>query len=119
MEVKALNIKTTFKCEKCEFKCDKLISLKKHSNTKRVDNNKSNNGKFYCYECPIEFKNKKSLKKNKEKEHKDSNEENSGNVNLYSEDKDASLCTADCDCNTCVAEWVYWAKAATKLNHTQ
>ena len=114
MEYEASNLKTTFKCEKCEFKCDKFITLKKHSNTKhmdqnnlKVDNIKSNKGKFLCDECPIGLKNKKSLKKHKEKEHKDYNEDNSGNMNLYSEDKDASLCTSDCDCNTCVAEWVY------------
>ena len=104
-----------------------MITLKNHSNTKQMDHNnlkieynKSDKGKFHCEECPIKFKNKNSLKKHKEKKkHKDSNEDNSGNVNLYSEDKDDSLCTADCHCNTCVAEWVYCAKATTKLNYTQ
>ena len=62
------------KCEKCDFTCDKKITLNKHTNTnhmapkkKSVNNITEDKAKFYCDECPVHFKSKKNLKKNKDK----------------------------------------------------
>jgi hypothetical protein len=80
----------SFKCEMCIFKCEKIITMNKHKNTKHescVNGNKDNKsvqdtkkhddsdkekvskGKWYCDECNFSSSNKKTLKKHKDKGH--------------------------------------------------
>ena len=55
------------KCEKCEFTCDKVITLNKHINTKHTQGNlqnytcnkKGNREKFLCDKCHLSFKKKR------------------------------------------------------------
>ena len=108
------------KCEKCDFTCDKKITLKKHTNTNHMDPKKQSvntitvdKGKFCCDECPVSFKNLKNSKKHQEKEHnvkKDTTELKHYDKNLCSlaQAQESILnCTATCDCDKCVDEWVY------------
>ena len=68
-----------YQCEECEYKCEKEVTLNKHTNTEHpqlcsrkpnsdvnVDNAKD---KFYCDECNYSCKAKQSLRKHKKKNH--------------------------------------------------
>ena len=79
----ALEAEEMFKCEKCNYRCRKEITLNKHMNTKHVNKNSDivtiqleetlkptkpaeefqklkENNKFFCDECDYDFTNKKS-----------------------------------------------------------
>ena len=68
-----------FKCEECDYNCEKKITLNKHYNTKHMElKNNSDEGlesvkkaKLYCDECKFCTTNKKSFKQHKNKEHND------------------------------------------------
>ena len=80
----------SFKCDLCNYKCEKITTMNKHKNTKHesgtnenvesksAQNNKEladsyqgkgSKGKLYCDECDFSSSNKKTFKKHKEKGH--------------------------------------------------
>ena len=119
---------TVFKCEECQFECEKQITLNKHRNTKHTqDNSKkservnkaaSNNDKFHCDECSYSCSTKKSLKKHMSQKHESSQKtmriecekceitfEEGYDLQTHVEEKHCS-CTSDTVCDQCLNYWV-------------
>ena len=68
---------TIVRCEKCEFTCDKVITLNKHMNTKHMEqkmqnigNKKGNKENFLWDNCQFSFTKKKDLRKHIDNVHK-------------------------------------------------
>ena len=71
--------KTVFKCEECNFECNKQIILCKHKNTKHTQDNSRkgdsvnkaaiNKDTFHCDKCNFSCLSKKSLKKHMSQKH--------------------------------------------------
>ena len=112
----ALLPEPNLKCEKCDFTCDKVITLNKHKNTKHMEEKKrSDDGtqhedknNFYCDKCKFSFNKKKDLKKHNDKDHKSkkaSNElkDKSGEKKYTAEvEEKACECTTENVCNKCL-----------------
>ena len=118
-----------FKCEKCDYKAEKEIMLKKHMNTKHIEQKSQievkkleNRVNFTCYECDFTSKTKKNLKKHKEKHHgQDVNKESSiANIerNPMTEILSTCQCTPETVCDECLAEWIPKEKLVRKIPHT-
>ena len=111
-EAKDAHCEIKDKCEKCEFTCDKVITLNKHMNTKHMqgkvqnytDNKMENTEKFLCDKCQLSFKKKKDLTKHIDSAHQISEGSNElGNKSSINENKNSACnCTHDTVCDYCL-----------------
>ena len=118
-EIEDAHCEIKVKCEKCEFTCDKVITLNKHMNTKHMQekvknytgNKKGNTEKFLCDKCQLSFKKKRDLTKHMDSVHKISEGSTElGNKSSTNENKESACkCTHDTVCDYCLETdgWVY------------
>ena len=112
--IKSAPLEHVFKCEKCEYTAEKEITLKKHINTKHIEQKSQSEVKkhenrvnFFCDECNFTCKTKKNLNKHKEKNHhiqvvnKQSSTQE-GQRLFNSEMASACLCTTVTVCDVCL-----------------
>ena len=121
-EIEAAPCETIVRCEKCEFTCDKVITLNKHMNTKHMEqkmqnigNKRGNKGNFLCDKCRLSFIKKKDLRKHIENIHRVSEGStelgnNGSDKNNTTESKESVCkCTQETVCDYCLETdgWVY------------
>ena len=122
-EIEVVHCEIKLTCEKCEFTCDKVITLNKHMNTKHMQgkvqnytgNKKANKEIFLCDKCQLSFKKKKDLMKHINNVHMISEgstelEIKSSDKNITNENKESACkCTHDTVCDYCLETdgWVY------------
>ena len=116
-------VKEIYQCDKCEYKCEKNITLIKHKNTKHTGKDK-----FHCDQCNYSCPSKRSLKKHMSHKHEGLNKkafmqcvkcdktfQNKTELETHMEDhhslseenqEEPCECTEDTVCDKCLNYWV-------------